>query len=145
MAKTGNAFSLDITIDGNRMTLENKVPVLPVGFSSNAVIKHTPLAYAGYGITSKDPAYDDYTYDGQPLDVKGKVVLVFDGYPDNDNPHSLYTRFDLRTKALIAKEHGAVGIIVISREDRPEDERLARLTYDQSLGEAAIPAFDTSR
>src|SRR4029077_3977366 len=65
--------------------------------------------------------------------------------PDNDNPHSPFGRFDLRTKALIAKERGAVGMLVISREDVFEHDRLTLMGYDQSLGEAAIPTFVISR
>jgi aminopeptidase YwaD len=135
MAKTGNAFVLDVTIDENRLKLENMLPVKPVGYSPNGTLENFPVVYAGYGITSKDPTFDDYA----SVNVQGKIVLVFDGYPDNDNPHSPYGRFDVRTKALIAKEHGAVGMLIISREDNFKDERLARLTYDQSLGESAVP------
>ena len=142
-AKTGNSFKLDVTIDENRLTLENALPVKPVGFSPNGTVTSAPVAFAGYGIVSKDPAFDDYDRDA--MDLKGKVVLVFDGNPDTDNPHSPWGRFDVRTKALIAKEHGAVGMLIISRENNFADERLARLTYDQSLGEAAIPTFVIGR
>lgn len=144
-AKTGNSFKIDATIDENRLTLENKLPVIAVGFSPNGNVKDARLVYAGFGITSKDPVIDDYAPNGVPLDVKGKVVLVFDGYPDVDNPHSPYGRFDARTKALIAKEHGAIGLVLISREEVFEHDRLTRMAYDQSLGEAAVPTFVMGR
>jgi len=79
------------------------------------------------------------------MSFKGDVVVVFDGNPDNDNPHSAYSRFDVRTKALIAKEHGAVGMLVITREAKFIDDKLTGLGYDQTLGEAAIPTFVISR
>jgi hypothetical protein len=145
IAKTGNEFGLTISYLGTRLHIANEAAEKPVGFSPNGAVKNAPVAFAGYGIVSKDPAFDDYSYPGETLDFKGKVVVVFDGNPDNDNPHSPYGRFDVRTKALIAKEHGAIGLIVISREDKFADERLARLGYDQSLGEAAIPTFVVSR
>jgi len=94
---------------------------------------------------AKEANYDDYAWQGRPMDFKGDVVLVFDGNPDNDNPHSPFGRFDLRTKALIAKEHGAVGMLVISREDVFQHDRLTTLEYDQSLGEAAIPTLVIAR
>ncbi len=145
MAKTKNEFGLTVTYLGTRLHIENAAVVKPVGFSPNGLVKDAPVAFAGYGIVSKDPAFDDYNYPGETLDFKGKVAVVFDGNPDNTNPHSPYGRFDVRTKALIAKERGAIGLIVISREDKFTDERLARLTYDQSLGEAALPTFVVSR
>ncbi|MEP6786943.1 MAG: M28 family peptidase, partial [Acidobacteriota bacterium] len=142
MAKTGNEFSLELTQpSGSRIKVDNMLPVKPVGFSPNAAVAPTGLVFAGFGVVSTDPKFDDYA----GLDVKGKVVLVFDGYPDNDNPHSVFGRFDARTKALIAKDKGAVGMLLISRETNYQDDRLAKLGYDQSLGEAAIPTFVVSR
>lgn len=146
MAKTGNGFTLAITqADGNRLKVENMLPVKPVGFSPNGTVNEAAIVFAGFGIVSSEPKFDDYRSDDADIDVKGKVVLIFDGTPDNDNPHSPFGRFDLRTKALIAKEKGAIGMLVISREPKFEDDRLTRMGYDQSLGEAAIPTFVISR
>ena len=119
--------------------------ISPVGFSPNGTVKTAQLVFAGFGITAKDQKYDDYTQNGEPLDVKGKVVIAFDGNQANDDPHSPFRRFDLRTKASIAKENGAVGLIVISREKNFADERLRKLTFDQTLGTAAAPTFIISR
>ena len=142
MAKTGNAFKLSITQpDGTRITVENMLPLKPVGFSTNGTVTDKPVVFAGFGITSATPAFDDY----KDVDVKGKVVIVFDGVPDNDNPHSEFQKFDVRTKALIAKEHGAIGMLLISREQNFENDHLTHLTYDQSLGETAVPTFIVSR
>lgn len=145
MAKTGNEFALTVTYLGTRLHIENAAAVNPVGFSPNGSVKDAAVAFAGYGIVSKEPVFDDYNFSGEAIDVKGKVVIVFDGNPDNANPHSAYGRFDVRAKALIAKEHGAIGLIVISREEKFEDERLGRMSYNQSLGEAALPTFVVSR
>jgi len=119
--------------------------ISPVGFSSNGKVSDAQLVFAGFGITAKDQKYDDYNRNGAPLDVKGKVVIAFDGNQANDDPHSPFRRFDLRTKASIAKENGAVGLIVISREKNFADERLRKLTFDQTLGTSAVPTFIVSR
>ena len=146
MAKTGNEFSLEVTpASGGRIKVENMLPVKPAGFSPNATVPATGVVFAGFGITSTEPKYDDYTVNGTTLDVKGKVVLVFDGNPDNDNPHSAFGRFDARTKTLIAKDKGAVGLLLVSREEKFEDDKLTQLKYDQTLGEAALPTFVVSR
>ncbi|HTH51892.1 MAG TPA: PA domain-containing protein, partial [Pyrinomonadaceae bacterium] len=139
-AKAGNSFSLS-SFEGEKLPAE----VSPVGFSPNGTVTGAPVSFAGFGIVAKEANFDDYAWQGRQIDYKGDVVMVFDGNPDNDNPHSPYGRFDVRTKALIAKEHGAVGLLIISREDILQHDRLARMEYDQSLGEAAIPTLVISR
>lgn len=146
MAREGNVFSLDITSqDGKRGRVSEDLETKPVGFSPNGKVTDAGVVYAGFGIVTPDGSFDDYKYQGGAMDVRGKVVLIFDGNPDNDNPHSPFGRFDLRTKALIAKEKGAVGVLVISREGKFDDDRLTHLAYDQSLGEAALPTLVISR
>ncbi|MEO7538603.1 MAG: M20/M25/M40 family metallo-hydrolase [Pyrinomonadaceae bacterium] len=142
MAKTGNDFSLRT---GGKQLNRASSSVVPVGFSPNGTVSNAKVVFAGHGITLTGTTYDDYKRDGKPIDVTGSVVLVFDGNPDLDDPHSPFGRIDLRTKALIAKEHGAIGMLVISRERKFEDEKLARMGYDQTLGEAALPTFVISR
>ena len=140
-----NRFSLQVTTPEGQRSTAVEATVKPVGFSPDGTALNADVVYAGFGIVSTDPAFDDYIYQDSKVDVHGKVVLIFDGNPDNDNPHSPFGRFDLRTKALLAKERGAVGMLVISREDVFEHDRLTRLGYDQSLGEAALPTFVISR
>lgn len=137
-----NTFSATRGASNLKMT---GVDISPVGFSPNGAVGKSQLIFAGFGITAKDQKYDDYTRNGGPLDAKGKVVLAFDGNQANDDPHSPFRRFDLRTKASIAKENGAVGLIVISREKNFADERLRKLSFDQTLGTAAVPTFIISR
>ena len=146
LAKTGNEFTIEMmSMSGLRFKAVNMPSLKPVGFSPNGSVDNAPVTYAGFGIVSTEPKFDDYVYDKKEIDVKGKVVMVFDGTPENDNPRSAYARFDLRTKALIAKEKGAVGMIVITREAKFEDDKLTQLKYDQTMGEAAIPMFVVSR
>jgi len=142
MGKTGNSFTLELTLrTGSRIKVENMVPAKPVGFSPNGSVDAAKVIFAGFGITSSEPKFDDYA----GTDVRGKVVVIFDGYPDYDNPQSPYRKFDARTKALIAKDHGAVGVLLISRETNYENDKLTQLKYDQTLGEAALPTFVISR
>lgn len=131
--------------NGKATSVSEPFGFLPVGYSTKGNIVNAPVSFAGYGVVSKDPNFDDYAWQDRQMDFKGDVVVVFDGNPDNDNPHSAYARFDVRTKALIAKEHGAVAMLVISREPKFTDDRLTRMTYDQSLGETAVPTFVISR
>ena len=140
-AGKNNSFKLELTQAGNRLKVENLLPVKPVAFSPNGEIKDAKIVFAGYGISSAESKYDDY----DNLNVSGKIVLVFDGTPDNDDPNSKYARFDVRAKANVAKEKGAVGVMIITRQPKFEDDKLTTLDYDQTLGEAALPTFIVSR
>lgn len=72
------------------------------------------VVFAGYGITSKDPKYDDY--DG--LDAKGKIVVVLRRTPQADDekgmfgPNSPHAPFVAKIQNAI--DHGAIGVIFVS-------------------------------
>ena len=115
---------------------------IPIGYSSNSVISNVNLEFAGYGLTVAELNHDDYS----KTSPAGKVAVAFAGTPDGDNPHGQFGRFgDARWKAIAAKDHGARALIVISGTDEFRDERLARLSYDQTSGEAGIPVIVISR
>ena len=142
MAKEGNSFSVDVSKAANqKMTFSDEMAFKPVGFSPNATIGDTEVVYVGYGIVSDELKYDDY----KDRNINGRIVIAFDGTPDNDNPHSPFARFDVRAKALIAKEKGAIALLLISREAKLENDKLAQLKYDQTNGEAALPTMLVSR
>jgi hypothetical protein len=92
-----------------------------------------PLAFAGFGITAPELAYDDY----KGLDAKGKVVLIFDHEPQETNAKSIFnglgnTRYaTIRVKALNAQAHGAIGVLVVAEPNRKHvsnQERLAKIS-----------------
>jgi hypothetical protein len=142
MADEGNRFSLDVSkSDGQKMTFSEEMAFKPVGFSPNAEIGNTEVVFVGYGIVSDELKYDDY----KNSNINGRIVAAFDGTPENDNPHSTWARFDARAKARIAKEKGAIGLLLISRESKLENDKLAQLKYDAALGEAALPTILVSR
>ncbi|MCY7375881.1 MAG: M20/M25/M40 family metallo-hydrolase, partial [Pyrinomonadaceae bacterium] len=142
MADRGNTFSVDISKNvGQKMTFVEETAFKPVGFSPNGQIDSRAVVFAGYGIASDELKYDDY----KGLDVKNKIVVVFDGSAENDSPHSAFARYDAHAKAKIAKDKGAVGLLLISREAKLENDKLAQLKYDATLGEAALPTLLISR
>ncbi len=69
---------------------------------------NAPMAFAGFGISQPKLGYDDYA----GLDVKGKVVLVVRGAPDEFSSsvkaHVANTSTILKTAVL----HGAIGVII---------------------------------
>ena len=138
----GNTFSIDVSKNGGqKMAFVEETAFKPLGFSPNGEIVSRAVVFAGYGIASSELKYDDHVN----LDVRNKVVVAFDGSPDNDNPHSNFGRYDAHAKAKIAKDKGAVGLLIVSREAKLEDDKLAALKYDATLGEAALPTLLISR
>ncbi|MBX7153300.1 M28 family peptidase [bacterium] len=76
------------------------------------------FVFAGYGITAPEFGYDDY----KNLNVKDKIVLVFDGEPESDDekffygpiPSSYYSA--LFYKRHRARELGAKALFVLGNE-----------------------------
>jgi hypothetical protein len=115
---------------------------MPLGFSSNSRLYTLPLTFVGYGITAGDLNYDDYA----GAEVKDRVALVLEGTPDADNPHGEFARYtDVRWKAVAARDHGAQALVIIAGEDNFRDDRLSKLSYDNSAGDAGLPVIVISR
>ncbi|MFO0582710.1 MAG: M20/M25/M40 family metallo-hydrolase [Anaeromyxobacter sp.] len=87
---------------------------VPFGFSDDGTARGE-LVWAGYGITAPELGYDDYA----GLDVKGKIVLVAQDFPREDDPASPFRdpRGDRhggwRRKAANARDHGAAGVVMV--------------------------------
>ncbi len=90
------------------------------------------VVFAGYGITAPELRYDDY----RDIDSNGKVVLIFDHEPQENDPHSIFngtgnTRYaTTRVKVLNAQAHGAVGVLIVAEPNRKHpsnQERVARI------------------
>jgi hypothetical protein len=137
----GNA--LKINLPETAATAKLRTDFMPAGFSSNGEVGPTDVVFAGYGVVSEEAKIDDY----KGLDVTGKIVLVFNGTQDGiGNPHSLLARFaDARVKAKVAHDKGAKALLIISGEAKLSDDRLANLSFDQALGDTAIPTAVIAR
>ena len=113
----------------------------PLAFSANGDVSG-PVVFAGYGISSTDPQYDDYAN----VDVKDKIVLIMRYSPTGDNPHSDYGKFlPLRYKTLTAREKGAKALLVVTGSADESTDELIGLRYDNSFSSSGIPVFSVSR
>ncbi|HEX5082349.1 MAG TPA: M20/M25/M40 family metallo-hydrolase [Blastocatellia bacterium] len=134
--------ALSFTRDGKKSDVALGAEWTPLGYSANGEARQLGLVFAGYGITAADLKYDDYAN----LDAKGKVAVILAGSPDGDNPHGQFGRYaETRLKAVAAKEHGAVALVVIAVDEKFGNDRLSKLSYDQTAGEAAILVAAVSR
>lgn len=91
-----------------------------------------PVVFCGYGISRPDLQYDDYA----GVNVKNKIVMVFKQNPnwkiDNKDWGTNYPR----EKSLVAKKHGAKGILLLSL---PNDEKPQPLIGSVMHGEGEQP------
>ena len=91
-----------------------------VGTYKHAVDLTAPVVFAGFGITAPELGYDDYA----KVDARGKIVLIFDHEPQEDDPHSIFngtgnTRYaTARVKVMNAQAHGAVAVLIVAEPNR---------------------------
>lgn len=118
-----------LTARGQRFSTREQI--VPLGFSTNGTAT-ARLVFAGYGITAPGFAYDDYA----GLDVRDAIVLVLTNEPGELDSTS---RFDgtintpyaeVRTKAINAREHGALGILMVSGPQHHAGEPLVMPSPD---------------
>jgi aminopeptidase YwaD len=141
IAPEGNEFKLNLKNVNSEALVEQNNPVRPILFSPNAEAANAPVVFAGFGIEAAEQNYNDY----DALETAGKVVLAFDGNPEADTPRSAFSRFTVHAKAKLAKDKGALGLLLVARDDKFETDRLNKIRYDQTLGETAVPVFAVSR
>jgi cytochrome c5 len=90
------------------------------GFFKSAIDISGQLVFAGYGITAPELGYDDYA----GVEVRGKIALVFDHEPQEDDPQSNFngtgiTRYAApRVKLLNAQHHGALAVLIVPEPNR---------------------------
>jgi hypothetical protein len=91
-----------------------------------------PVVFCGYGISRPDLYYDDYA----GINVKNKIVIVFKQNPKWKNDNKDWEANYPREKSLVAKRHGAKGILFISL---PNDEKPQPLIGSIMHGEGEQP------
>jgi Tol biopolymer transport system component len=120
----------------------------PLAFSQVGAAPRAPVAFAGYGIVapaSPDaPAYDSYG----GLDVEGRWVLVLRSVPEDISPERrqhLHRYASLRHKAMVARDRGAIGLIVVSGPNSKFREPLVRLGLDASAAGMSLFGLSVSK
>ena len=119
----------------------------PLAFSQTGEFEGAGVVFAGYGLHA--PArdtfeeYDSYVH----LDVKDKWVLAYRFYPEDigDEQRRHLTRYaGLRYKAMIARDNGAKGLLVVNGPAAETKDDLVKLAFDASLSGTSIPAISIS-
>ncbi len=118
----------------------------PLEFSDSGKVEGD-LVFAGYGITAPELDWDDYA----GIDATGKVVVVFRHEPQEKDEKSKFngaslTRYaELRVKAINARVHGAIGMILVNDVHPDENDPLVKLAGDGNASFAGLPAVHVKR
>lgn len=137
---------------GNRLTLEmgetrQELAVdedwRPLVFSSSGAVEAAAVVFAGYGITAPADgelaAYDSYA----DIDVRDKWVMVLRYLPEEvsaERRQYLSNYSALRYKAMLARDQGARGLILVSGPRSGVKSELVALEGEAGAGGGSLPA-----
>lgn len=113
--------------------------VLP--FSSSDSLS-TSVVFAGYGfsIETDKISWNDYL----PVHITDKWVMILRGDPDYENSDSPFAEYAAdRYKAMVAKDNGAAGVILVSGSKFDDKDELA--STKQKTFEIGIPVIHVKR
>lgn len=134
-----NRLTLHTGIEARKFTVN--ADWRPLTFSRTGEIEESEIVFAGYGIVA--PAAEEHAeynaYAG--LEVKDKWVMVFRYLPEDVTPQQrqhLNRYGSLRYKAMVARDRGARGLIVVSGPRARVKEQLVPLSFDSSLAVSSI-------
>ncbi len=119
----------------------------PLAFSAVGPIDPAPLVFAGYGIVAPaengEDTYDSYVH----LDVKGKWVVVLRYLPADisaEERQRLNRYASLRYKAMVARDKGAAGLIIVTGPRAVVKNELVPLKMDSMTGASSLPVISVS-
>ena len=112
-AKLNPDTSLVLVKDGHSQPLKLNEDFVPFSFSAPGSVE-APLVFVGYGATAPEFGYDDYA----GVDVKGKIVVALRyepaGFADRAGHQGLTQHSQIITKAINARNHGALAVILVN-------------------------------
>ena len=90
----------------------------PLLYSSNAKAEGKTV-WVNFGITAPELNYNDYE---KIASLEGKIAVIDVSSPDGIHPHSAYAKYhDLANRVSLAKEKGAIGVIMVNLGDMAND------------------------
>jgi hypothetical protein len=154
IAYTPDAGSQMLAVTHGGITRNVTPPALSGRFYRNVDVRGQ-VVFAGYGITAPEYNYDDYA----GTNVKGKIVVLFDHEPQEDDLKSIFhgTGHTLHAgrwmKVENARRHGAIAVLIgpdslhhQKTQPAPAKPPLRAGAPPQSLDDPGqIPAFSISQ
>lgn len=136
---------LEVLQTGKSVSFGVEKDFRPLSFTTNDEVEGE-VVFAGYGLSVPGElgvGYDSYA----GLDVKEKIVLVLRFVPegvDMKRRQVLNVYAGLRYKAMVAREHGARAILVVSGPNSAKAGELVPLSFDNSAANSGIVAASVS-
>jgi hypothetical protein len=102
--------SNSLSVNGINYALDKDF--MPFAFSSNTGME-SEVVFAGYGFDISNDSLKWNDYNG--INVRGKWLMILRGDPEPENNNSPFIPFSAdRDKALLAKDMGAAGVLMVS-------------------------------
>jgi Tol biopolymer transport system component len=143
----GAKNTLEFEVNGEKLAGQVGVDFIPLSMSKAGSFPKGPVAFGGYGIqaaaSDKEAAYDSF----KSLDVKGKWVLMFRDIPEgisNEKRIHLNLFSRLQNKVLVAKQAGAIGVMIATGPNSPSQQKLMKLRYEGVSADAGLPVVSLS-
>jgi len=117
----------------------------PLSFSSTGEFAKAGLTFVGYGITAPAGSGQQGYNSFQDLDVKDKWVVAFSGLPEdigNERRFQLHLYSHLQHKAMMARQNGARGLILIDDSATPASQ--LSLSFEGRSEDSGIPVIRLS-
>jgi len=125
--------------NGKNRTLAVEHDFLPLAFSENTKVEGD-VVFVGYGLTTPGDEKDGYnSYAG--VDVKGKIALALRYVPEDvsDARRAELNRYaGLRYKAMLARDNGAIALLIAIGPNSPNAGQLTPIRFDQALAGSGI-------
>lgn len=142
-----NRLTLHADGDGDAQAPQVDEDWRPLAFSATGEFGPADVVFAGYGITAAasgdQEAYDSYAH----LDVKDRWVLALRFIPEDippDRRRHLNRYAALRYKTMLARDNGALGLIIASGPTSQVKSQLVEMTTDAASGDVSIPVISVS-
>ncbi len=128
----GKSFDGENEISQEGVSLSMEKDYFPMNFSASGQVEGK-LISVGFGIVSPDHDLDEYA----GKDMNGAIALMDVSSPDGIHPHSKYSAYhDLRERCNLAKEMGAIGVVLVNPGEMAEDPKK---NYSRKMTPVDIP------
>jgi len=115
-----------LSVDGQKFDLSTGI--VPFSFSGNSELD-AEVIFVGYGFSIKNDSiqYNDY----EKTEVRGKWALILRGDPEPNKSVSGFIPFNSdRSKALLAKDMGASGVLMVSGPINDQEDSFEPLSSE---------------
>ncbi len=130
--------------DPESVALEIQRDWRPLAFSRSDRFTKSQIVFAGYGIVAPASGDSQSINEYAQIEAQDRWVLVFRGMPseiEGDRRQHMQRHVSLRHKAMVARDHGARGILFMSGPLGQFREQLVPLRFDASLAGTRIGAL----